>query len=378
MKQIVAMIPARLDSKRIIKKNLRLIDGKPLISYVIEKVKNIDIFDDIYLNSESLVFKDIAKEHGIKFYRRDPRFSTDKSTNDEFALDFIESIKCDILIQILPTSPLILNTEIENFVSEMIKNDFSTFISVVHTQIASIYKNNEINFNKLKVNPPSQTMEPIKSYATVLMGWDTKTYINNMKDFGSAYHGGKGKTGYFELRGLSTIDIDREEDFILAEKIILAEKNKYIHKIEYYDEKKFEHSEKNVEKILKEDGVEKNDLYDVNKEKVNLNEILSSMDSSISWSKRIIDSESNSMTIISQLPGEGNRLHYHPNWNEWWYIIDGQWEWEIEGKIRLVKKGDIVFMPKNKKHKITATGDKPAIRMAVSRADVEHIYPDQN
>ena len=101
------------------------------------------------------------------------------------------------------------------------------------------------------------------------------------------------------------------------------------------------------------------------------------MDSSYSWSKRVIDSESNSMTIISQLPGEGNRLHYHPDWNEWWYILDGKWEWEIEGYKRIVSQGDIVFMPKNKKHKITAIGNKPAIRMAVSRSDVAHIYPNK-
>ena len=63
--------------------------------------------------------------------------------------------------------------------------------------------------------------------------------------------------------------------------------------------------------------------------------------------------------------------------NEWWYILDGEWEWEIEGKCKKVRKGDIVFMRKNRKHKITAVGNKPAIRMAVSRADVAHIYPNE-
>ena len=24
--------------------------------------------------------------------------------------------------------------------------------------------------------------------------------------------------------------------------------------------------------------------------------------------------------------------HYHPDWNEWWYIYEGEWEWEIEGE----------------------------------------------
>ena len=76
---------------------------------------------------------------------------------------------------------------------------------------------------------------------------------------------------------------------------------------------------------------------------------LSRNDNNISWSHRLINTENNSATLISQIPGEGNRRHYHPNWNEWWYIIKGQWLWEIEGEEFLINEGDIVFIEKNKK-----------------------------
>ena len=52
------------------------------------------------------------------------------------------------------------------------------------------------------------------------MGWKYDTFKVNMKKTGSAYHGGYGRTGYYELRGLSTVDIDREEDFKFVERII--------------------------------------------------------------------------------------------------------------------------------------------------------------
>jgi len=135
-----------------------------------------------------------------------------------------------------------------------------------------------------------------------------------------------------------------------------------------------EHIEVDVPSILEKDGVKTNDLFDSNKEVVSLNAILSEKPSDSSWSKRVIDTDSNSMTIIAQMPGEGNRRHYHPDWNEWWYIVQGEWEWEIEGEIKRIKAGDIVMVEKRRVHKITAVGDKMAIRMAVSRADVEHIY----
>ena len=139
-------------------------------------------------------------------------------------------------------------------------------------------------------------------------------------------------------------------------------------------ENKDEHVETDVPSILKIDGVIINNLNDANKEVVNTDLIISTNDNSISWSHRVVNSDSNSATIISQLPGEGNRRHYHPNWNEWWYILEGEWIWEIEGRELTIKKGDIVFIEKGKVHKITAGGNKPAIRLAVSREDVPHIY----
>ena len=39
-----------------------------------------------------------------------------------------------------------------------------------------------------------------------------------------------------------------------------------------------------------------------------------------------------------------------------------------------VKEGDIVFIERNKRHKITAAGNQQAIRLAVSRDDIDHIY----
>jgi len=374
--KIVAMIPARMGSKRVKAKNLRLIDGKPLIEYVLGTLSNTSVFDGIYVNSEDEVFREIANKYNINFYKRPQKLSTDTATNDEFALDFISNIDCEVLIQVLPTSPFITSIEIGQFVEKMVDDALDTLISVESKQIACIYKGLPVNFDKLAKNPPSQTMTPVMVYATALMGWRSSRYRENMKKFGVAYHGGEGKTGFFELRGLSAIDIDREEDFRLTEAITIASKNMIDNEPKYYMSCNKERSEVDVPSILAKDGVEVNDLFDVNKEVVKLEEILQSMPHDVSWSKRVIDTESNSMTIISQMPGEGNRRHHHPDWNEWWYIIEGEWDWEIEGEVRKIKQGDIVFMQKNRKHKITASGTRRATRMAVSRADVAHVYED--
>ena len=374
--KIVGMIPARLGSTRVKNKNLRLIDGIPLIQYIVNAAKGSILLDEVYINSESTKFKGIAKKSGIKFYQRPEELSSDTATNDDFALDFIDNVECDILIQLLATSPFVTTDEIDSFIKAMLDGDFETMISVSNVQIECVYKNKPINFNQREQTPPSQLLEPIKSYACSLMGWDVSRFKENIDKFNSAYHGGDGLIGLYELKGYSTIDIDNEEDFLLAEAIAAALKNPKSEP-KYYLQDNNERSEIDVPSILAKDGVKINDLFDVNNEIVAVKEILLSMPNDVSWSKRVIDTESNSMTIICQMPGEGNRRHHHPDWNEWWYILEGQWEWDIEGEIKTVIKGDIVFMKKNRKHKITASGDGRAIRMAVSRSDVAHVYESE-
>ena len=370
------MIPARMGSKRITKKNIRFLNGKPLINYVFEAAKNSNCFDEIYVNSESDLIGELAISHGLSFYKRPQQLSTDSATNDHFVQDFITNIQCDILVQILPTSPFISSKDIKDFTDKMLHTKCDALISVKNEQIECVYDKRAINFDPLKPSPPSQELKPVQPYACSLMGWEVGSYKTNMEKFGSGYHGGNAKKEYFILKGFSTIDIDNEEDFQLAETIARHITKSTIHEKRYYDDP--ESVEVDVKSILKKDGVAENELDLANSEiPVKIKDIRKKFNPNSSWSYRVVNTENNSATLIHQLPGEGNRAHYHSDWNEWWYIIDGKWEWNIEGEKIIVEKDDIVFIPKNKIHHITAVGNSPAVRLAVSREDVGHIYPER-
>ena len=106
-------------------------------------------------------------------------------------------------------------------------------------------------------------------------------------------------------------------------------------------------SEIDVPKILEKDGILKSDFINENLPLNDIEKIIENEDNSVSWCRRIINTENNSATLISQLPGKGNRLHFHPNWNEWWYIIKGQWQWQINKSKMTVKEGEMVLFQKH-------------------------------
>jgi CMP-N,N'-diacetyllegionaminic acid synthase len=375
--KILTMIPARLGSNRIKKKNLRFLGDKPLIEHIITSAKNSQLANNICINSEALEFEEIAKRSNVNFYKRPDYLSSDSATNDDFAIDFLNNFECDILIQLLPTSPFISSEEIDEFVETMISKKYQTMISIVNVQIESVYKNKPINFDQMKKTPPSQDLDPIKAYACGIMGWETNRFKQNIQNHGAAYHGGDGSIGYYELKGYSCIDIDNEEDFVLAEAVLNSKKEKPVEP-KYFSTTKNEIQDADRERILIEDGVKDNFMNEYNKEINHIDDIINKHGFNKSWSHTLINSLSNCVTLIAQMPGEGNRMHYHHSWDEWWYIIQGDWEWIVEGEIKKVTKGDVVFIERNKKHKIKAIGNSMSIRLAVSREDVDHVYENED
>ncbi len=375
--KIVCMIPARLGSKRVKSKNLRLLDGKPLVCHVADKAKAAGVFSDIYINSEADVFEPLCKEYGIKFYKRPMELAADDATNDMFVLDFVKHVPCDIIVQINPTSPFITVEDILDFVRMMTEERYDTLHGAKEERIEGIFDGKPLNFNPMKNMPRSQDLKPVTLFSSGIMAWRVSNYLKNLKELGAGTYGGNGKIGYFTLKGFSTIDIDYEEDFQLAELALAYEKNKTANTPRYYEPQTRLRAERDVDAILSKDGINSNDFTKENQLIVNLKEIIAKADNSVSWSRRIVNTESNSAVVISQLPGEGNRLHHHNDWNEWWYIMAGMWEFEIEGRTHIVKEGDLVLIEKNQWHKITAIGKVPAVRLAVSRDKVAHIYKEE-
>lgn len=214
------MIPARLGSQRVPKKNLRLLGDKVLTQWVGDACKSAGVFDDIFINSESEVFSAIARASGLSFYKRPAVLASSTATNDAFALDFIDNIECDILVQVNPTSPFTRSGDIEAMTKMFIDGGYKTLHTVKEEQIEGLFRGTPLNFDPNKPMPPSQELEPVQLFTSSIMIWDTAVLRKNMLEFGCAVYGGPHKTGYYVIRGEGMIDIDHEKDFYLAEAVL--------------------------------------------------------------------------------------------------------------------------------------------------------------
>lgn len=91
----IAIIPARGGSKRLPRKNILDMAGKPMMAYPIAAARASGLFDDVIVSSEDAEVQEIAKAHGATVMSRDINLATDKSGVDEVCVDLLTRLKAD-------------------------------------------------------------------------------------------------------------------------------------------------------------------------------------------------------------------------------------------------------------------------------------------
>jgi len=216
--KIIGEIPARLGSKRVLQKNLRLLCGKPLIEYAIAAAKKATVLSDIYVNSESATFGEIARINGVNYYKRQPELAEDSVTSDRFNYDFLKHVSADVLVMINPVSPLITGDDIDDAVNYFVQNGLDTLIPVREEKLQAFCEGKSINFNPDGILPMTQNIPPIQLCVWSICVWKAKTFMKSYEEKGYAVF--SGKVGFYPLSPLKAVKISTDEDFMLAEALM--------------------------------------------------------------------------------------------------------------------------------------------------------------
>lgn len=121
----IALIPARSGSKRVVDKNIRKLNGHPLLAYTIMAARQSNLFDDIVCATDNHMYAEIAKYYGASVPALRPlEISGDKSPDIEWVRWVLELLKSrgsyyDVFSILRPTSPFRLPSTI--------KRAFTTF-----------------------------------------------------------------------------------------------------------------------------------------------------------------------------------------------------------------------------------------------------------
>ena len=228
MSHINAFIGCRLGSTRVKFKNLSLLDNKPLFTYLTNSALASTSIDNLFLNTDSQYIVDIAKEiykNKLNYYIRPSHLGSSKAKLDDFVYDFMLKFPSEITIFFNPCCLFLKTETIDKAIKYFLKNNLDSLCASRVAQTLCFINNEPINFSFSTGQPRTQDLKPIHCQTCAFFIWNTKTFIKAYENNSAGNFCGK-----FESYGLSTlesIDIDTEEDFLIAESILTGKKDAF-------------------------------------------------------------------------------------------------------------------------------------------------------
>ena len=224
--KILAIIPARGGSKSVPKKNIRNLNGKPLIAYTIEAAKRIENeFHKIVVSTDDEEIAEVSKHYGADVpFVRPSNLAEDKTPTYpvlQHAVNFVEKddgINIDLIMLLQPTAPFRTTEDMLNCLNLRQTSNTDSVISVVqvfsyHPILMKKIENNRLTHFSIeeKEGTPRQLYEPP---AYMRNGAIYITKRNNLIEQNSIW--GNSITPYVMPQERS-YNIDDEIDFITSE-----------------------------------------------------------------------------------------------------------------------------------------------------------------
>ncbi len=224
----IAIIPARSGSKGLKDKNIRLLNGKPLLKYSIDAAILSNVFDEIMVSTDSEHYATIAEKCGVFVpFLRSAKNSEDKSSSWDVVIEVLNYYKqngesFDTFCLLQPTSPLRNAEDIVSAYSLFNKKQAKAVVSVCEVEHSPLWcnvLNSDCSLERFLPDSAKGQRQNFKQYYRI----NGAIYIANIKQFlddNDLYV----KNSYaYIMDKKRSVDIDTIDDFEYAEYLIKKE-----------------------------------------------------------------------------------------------------------------------------------------------------------
>lgn len=225
MRSVLCTICARGGSKGVKNKNIKELDGKPLIAYTIEQTKASGLFEHIVISTDSDDIATIAKAYGAEvFFKRSDEMSSDTAGKLDVIKDaFVRSEayygkQYDYLVDLDATAPLRSVDDVKNAFAQFLQENNDNLITAMPSRrspyfnMVEVSVDGKVTLSKKLDDSIVRRQDAPKSYdmnASIYI-WKREVLLGQNSLFLE-------KTGLYVMPEERSIDIDTELDFEFVE-----------------------------------------------------------------------------------------------------------------------------------------------------------------
>lgn len=222
--KILIVIPARGGSKRIPRKNVRLMCGKPLITYALQNAKSLGEFMDVdvAVSTDDEELYGIVNKMGVTVIARPKELATDRVTLDPviyhamIQMEKKNQVTYDTVITMQATSPTLKTETLKRAIDFFHNSDYDTIISAMNNPHLSWREENGQIVKNYEKRLNSQELP--KNYV------ETGGFLITRRECVSEDGRIGKKVNIFEISVDEAVDIDTEADWIVAESVLKRKK----------------------------------------------------------------------------------------------------------------------------------------------------------
>ncbi len=213
----VAFVPIRLNSSRVAGKNLRPLGGRPLMTYILETLRQVRNIDGTYVYCSDASIAPLLPQ-GVTLLRRDAALDSDTTLGEQIYDAFTREVEADIYVLAHATSPFIRPQTIEEAVARVQGGTYDSAFSAERIQTFAWYGGRPLNYSLTHV-PRTQELEPVYAETSAFFVFGRKLWRDNHRRIGDR--------PYVAVTDrIESTDIDNPDDFTLAEAIVTAGLNR--------------------------------------------------------------------------------------------------------------------------------------------------------
>ena len=239
--KILMIIPARGGSKGLGNKNIKLLVGKPLISYTIEAALESKLADKIVVSTEDEKIAEVSRNYGIQVINRPVEYSTDSAPIEwalRHAVRYLEENEkyfADIVVWLQANVPIRKRGQIDNTVQKLIDTRADSTITLTKVTQRPEYMMKMINGDRViqlaKANEirRQEFSEPLYIADGAVLAMRKEVLMKTEGMTGAHVYLGEDIRGLVEEPKYA-IEIDEPFDFNVVEGLLIAEQKRKVHK----------------------------------------------------------------------------------------------------------------------------------------------------
>lgn len=215
----IALVPVRCGSKSIPLKNIKLFCGKPLVFWVLQALEQSKMIDEVYVATDCQEIKEIVIGFGflkVRVYDRKEENANDTASSEAVLLEFLKKQnfeKNNTILLVQATSPLVQAYNFDEALKQYEEQQSDSLVSCVRTK--------RFFWNELgrPINYDYNARPRRQDFDGLFME-NGAFYINTIKNVLQYKNRLSGNITVYEMPEYTAVEIDEEDDWIIAEHLM--------------------------------------------------------------------------------------------------------------------------------------------------------------